>query len=233
MSTVLVAPDVKPMSPAEARACVQRIRDGIESIRHCLRELHRRKGWKALGYANLRECARGEFGREKSQLYHELQAAEVEENLSEVLENSTIVENAAGWLPDGHARVLADLLPEQQREIYQAVKAAKGEDFTAKDLQEAKVELLFSMLSPDKQKEIIEAEERDALAKAEQKPTATTGTFMKAQSYLGKMLTAAQKFGSTVEKFESPDPVILEEIRAGLAHFQKARELLPTLDPEG
>jgi hypothetical protein len=228
------SPVVSLMTASEARVCIQRIRDGIATVRSCLVELRDRKGWKALHYSSLRECVLAEFGLEKSQLYHELQAAEVEENLAQLDENSDISEKPPGWLPGTHAQVLADLEPEQQREVYRATTREKGEGTTAQDLLDKKIEVIFSRLSPEKQMEIINAEERDVLAQAEpKKPSATTGTFMKAQSYLGKMLTAAQKFGSTVEKFESPDPVILEEIRAGLAHFQKARELLPTLDPEG
>jgi hypothetical protein len=50
------------MTMEEARACVERVKGGIEQMRRDLLELREREGWKALGYDSWRACAVAEFG---------------------------------------------------------------------------------------------------------------------------------------------------------------------------
>jgi phage N-6-adenine-methyltransferase len=105
------APEVLvPMTVVEARECADAIKAGIHTVGRKLLELYERDGWQALGYASWRECAQAEFGFRQSRVYQLLSAAEVERNLS------TIVEN----LPESHARPLTALPPDVQREVYGA-----------------------------------------------------------------------------------------------------------------
>ena len=89
------------MTSLEARVCVDRINSGMSDIRTQLLELKEREGWKALGYSSWRECAVAEFDYSQSRVYQLLDAAQIERDIS------TIVEN--GETPEGHLRELAPL----------------------------------------------------------------------------------------------------------------------------
>src|SRR5688572_16326181 len=97
-----------PMSAAEARACVDEIKSGIDNIGRKLLELKEREGWTALGYRSWRECAQAEFGFGQSRVYQLLAAAEVERNLSTIVETE---------LPESHARELAPLDADLQKAV--------------------------------------------------------------------------------------------------------------------
>jgi hypothetical protein len=95
------------MSADEARILVNEIRSGIVNVGRKLLELKERDGWRALGYNTWRDCAQMEFGYKQSRVYQLLEAAEIERNISTIVENQLI--------PESHLRPLAALEPEQQR----------------------------------------------------------------------------------------------------------------------
>ena len=61
MTAQLAAPSAASgpimMGEQEARACVARIKAGLDDIRTAGLELEEREGWRALGYDSWRECA--------------------------------------------------------------------------------------------------------------------------------------------------------------------------------
>lgn len=90
------------MTKREARACVNKINSGIESVRGLILDLHERKGWSALGYSSWRECVSTEFPHSERHLYRELTAAKVDRVLTNWSKEPVHV-------PEGHARELAKL----------------------------------------------------------------------------------------------------------------------------
>lgn len=72
-----------PMTAEEAREAVEQINTGAIFIRGKLLEIHRRKGWEALGYESWKEFAEGEFQSHRDTLYKMVEAAETEIRLIE------------------------------------------------------------------------------------------------------------------------------------------------------
>jgi hypothetical protein len=68
--------------------------DAIQRIRTNLLALEEGEGWRALGYASMRECMAQEFGGRENWLYKQLKAAKIE----------LILSLPAGALPETHAR---------------------------------------------------------------------------------------------------------------------------------
>lgn len=126
---------VRTMTIFEARECVKKINQNIQSTRALLLELYERKGWEALGYGSWRECVVKEFGGKQAYAYFQLSAAKVERNLS------TIVEKTESIL-ESHLRPLASLQPEEQKEAYgKAIRAAADGKVTARLVEKAVQEL--------------------------------------------------------------------------------------------
>lgn len=98
------------MTVEEARACIDAINGAMTSARASLWELYHRKGWQSLGYSSWRECVVAEFEQSKSQLYRQLEAAEIEHQISP--------RGEIGSIPERHLRPLAALTPDQQREAW-------------------------------------------------------------------------------------------------------------------
>ncbi len=103
--------NITPMSREEARECITAIKGNLESLRLMLLEIHRRKGWEALGYNSWEDCAIVEFGKSRSYVFQLLTAAQVEVNLTSNAK-STIVD--LDDIPVSQLTVLAKLPPEQQ-----------------------------------------------------------------------------------------------------------------------
>lgn len=124
------------MSEREARACVEVIRSGLEDIRRAVLDLYERQGWRALGYANWRECVVTEFGQSESYIYRLADAARVDRAVSPIGETSIHV-------PESQARELAPLVksnPEQAREVWRDVTEEAeetGQPVTAAKVREA------------------------------------------------------------------------------------------------
>lgn len=115
------------MTEAEARECVDAIKSGIINVGRKLLELHEREGWRALGYASWRECAQAEFGFRQSRVYQLLEAAEIERNISTMVEIP---------IPERQLRPLAALPADLQREVWQqAVDTAPNGKVTAAHVQ--------------------------------------------------------------------------------------------------
>lgn len=144
-----------PMPAQEARECVDAIKGNLESLRAMLLDLHRRRGWEAIGYANFREFAIAEFGQGQAYIYRLVQAAEVEENLGQV---SIIVEN--GEIPTSQLVTLAKLPKEQQAEgLLKAneIAQAQGKKRNATHMAQAVKEIKPSKKQTKTQSKFVDA----------------------------------------------------------------------------
>lgn len=97
----------RTMSKIEAREAADLINQSLEDTGKLLLDFYEKEGWKALDYASWRECVVAEFGKGKSQLYNQLEAARIERQISTRVEN--------GHLP---VKPLLELkrLPENKRD---------------------------------------------------------------------------------------------------------------------
>jgi hypothetical protein len=137
------------LTEGEARKIIDRIHQHIGDVRYELLRLYDGEGWKALGYKSWRGCVEAEFGQKQNYLYKLLNAAEVERNICTIVQKSEP-------LPETHARVLAELTPEQQREVYaEAIKTADGK-LTAKHIEETKARII-----PREQRKLTKQEKED------------------------------------------------------------------------
>lgn len=125
---------VSILEPPEARQIVEEIREHIGSTRRLLFALWEGEGWRALGYANWRECVTAEFEQSQRWCYYQLAAAQVEQNIS------TIVETADS-IPESHLRSLTKLPPERQVEAYQRAIELGGSRLAARHVRAAVAEL--------------------------------------------------------------------------------------------
>lgn len=110
----IVSGDV-PMTAEEARHCAGEIRRHLSGARALIVALHRREGWRALGYASWRECVTAEFEQSQTHLYRQLQAGIIEERISPIGE--------IGAIPEGQLRPLNRLEPELQPEAWERAHA--------------------------------------------------------------------------------------------------------------
>jgi hypothetical protein len=127
------------MTAQEARTSIDRIRRGLENIRHEVLDLYERRGWEALGYTSWRECVVAEFGQSQSQLYEALDAGRVERVLSDNFRNSG---NSLSEVKinNSQARELAPLAktdPEAAREVWREVQEEHGDKVTASKVRDA------------------------------------------------------------------------------------------------
>ncbi len=121
METAITA---RPMVYKEARECADRINKNMNDVRHLVYDLYTRDGWTALGYQSWRECVTAEFKQSQSYLYYQLEAAQIERNISTIVEKEPI--------PEGQLRPLSKLEPAQQREAWRrAVATAPDGKVTA------------------------------------------------------------------------------------------------------
>lgn len=142
------------MSAEEARSVVTRIKTNLHTTRALLLDLHRREGWRALGYKSWRDCILKEFSdTSQTHLYRELAAAEVELNISPTGE--------VGWMPETHARELTGLSPELQALVYE--QAQEVGPVTASGLADL-VKMVASGLPPEKLASAIRYQEEAAKA---------------------------------------------------------------------
>lgn len=125
MTTQQIVPP--PMRAPEARRCVEAINSHIANIRSLLWELYTRKGWLALGYSSWRKCVTSEFDQSQAYLYRQLQAAEIEQEISPIGE--------IGKIPESHIRPLVQLPSEVRRTAYEeAVATAPNGTVTSKHI---------------------------------------------------------------------------------------------------
>lgn len=112
------------MTADEARKCVDFIRGSMESARRELLRLYEGRGWEALGYSNWRECVIAEFSQSQTHLYRQLQAAQIERDISPIGETMEISES--------QLRPLAAVYPENRAGVWQqAIDTAPNGKMTA------------------------------------------------------------------------------------------------------
>lgn len=111
--------DVIPqMTKVRAEYLVSQINAKATEMRQMLAELHDLKGWQALGYGSWRECVTTEFGQSASQLYRELAAKRLEDELG-VSPN--------GEIPEYTARLINAQPADARWEIYAMAKVVSGD----------------------------------------------------------------------------------------------------------
>lgn len=108
------------MDRAEARRSVEQIKTHLDSARRILLDLYEREGWRALGYAAWRDCATAEFGQSAATLYRQLDAAQIERDISQVEKSGTPI-------PATQLQPLKALPPEQRPEAWQRAGELAGD----------------------------------------------------------------------------------------------------------
>lgn len=124
------------MSEGEARMAVLQINTGATFIRGKLLEIHRRKGWKALGYESWKEFGEVEFGTHRDTLYKMVEAAEAEAVLITAGAEPSKIFNT----PDSQLRVIQQVQgSEMQLQAFNTLQSWKQESgsVTAKDAEAA------------------------------------------------------------------------------------------------
>lgn len=111
---------VRLMDKAEAEACVEDIRRGLDNVFARFAELYDREGWRALGYTSWRACIEEEFGYKKSHAYRMLAAARIDLALSALGEAER---------RERHLREVASLDPEQAGGVLQLAEQAWAAHF--------------------------------------------------------------------------------------------------------
>lgn len=157
----LLGKRVKPSSFIAPQFCnkpIQGFLDAFPTFRAL--ELHRRRGWEALGYNSWEDCAKAEFGKSRAYTFRLLAAAQVEENLVSAVESTIVdLEN----IPVSHLSELAKLPPKQQAEgLLKAEQIAQEEgkkrnaSHIVQAVQEIKQPLLKVVLDTAMQKPEVE-----------------------------------------------------------------------------
>lgn len=126
-----------PMTAEEAREAVEQINTGAAFIRGKLLEIHRRKGWEALGYESWKEFAEDEFQSHRDTLYKMVEAAETEIRL---IESGAEASKIFGT-PDSQLRVIQQAggadLQVKAFNLLQSWKEESSNNVTAKDAKAA------------------------------------------------------------------------------------------------
>lgn len=183
--------NITPMSAQEAQECIAALKGNLESLRLLLLELHRRRGWKVLGYSSWEDCARSEFGKSRSYVFQLVAAAEVEENLTAV--ESTIVDRQN--LPISHLTALAKLPPEKQAQGLlkaEEIALAEGKKRNATHITQAVKEI-----EPRKQTKTQTNEDTPTAAPTDLATDVEPGTIV-APTPLAPAPTTAQMLSTTV-----------------------------------
>ncbi len=138
--------NVTPMTAEEARAAVAEINERIDSVRQKLAELHRRDGWRALGYGSWKEFSETEFNRNRSRLYQILAAAEVEGRLLQAGIGLSKILNS----PESHIRAIAKAPVTLQVAAFQQLKTWERNGKVTKREAEAAVAAVYPNFAYEK-----------------------------------------------------------------------------------
>ena len=142
------------MSEAEARQCIETIKGHAVSIRALLVDLEERRGFLALGYANMSACMEAEFRQSRPTLVKELKAGRIEKQILDV---------PIGTFLESHFRPLSKLKPEYYKPAFDKASTLAGDrPVIAKDLAHAVAELLRSDPKASKKGIVERLKERDA-----------------------------------------------------------------------
>lgn len=128
---------VSVMTEAEARECIAKINEHMNTERALLLDLYERHGWRSLGYQSWRECVVAEFTQSQALLYRELQAAQIEQRISTQVEIGTI--------PAKQLRPLAALTPMEQPIAWREANERSDGKPTARIVEQ----VVREMLSPE------------------------------------------------------------------------------------
>jgi DNA-directed RNA polymerase subunit F len=110
------------LSITRAKLLVERIRSHIDEARKLVLELYEQEGWKVLGYDSWAQCVSVEFAQSRRHLYRLLDAAHVERNIAQLVENQqNVCPTGHNSIPERVLRPLARLEPEEQREAWAIV----------------------------------------------------------------------------------------------------------------
>jgi hypothetical protein len=134
---------ISPMSEAEARECINRLRRALTDARTYALALQEREGWRALGYSSLKECFINELGSSWQHGYRLIAAAEVDANLSEYSPTGESFQ-----IPTQHTRQLAKLPAPKQIVAYdraQTLATSEG----AKQVTGRHVEMAVSQVQAE------------------------------------------------------------------------------------
>lgn len=101
MSSVETGEIVAAISPDEARALTDRIRDSVEATWALLLEAHEQKAWAALGYATWAEYVSAEFNMSRRHSYRLLDHGRVVQAIEEATSSVTHGSHGAVSLLDG------------------------------------------------------------------------------------------------------------------------------------
>jgi len=112
------------MTAKEARECITAINETIagaeeqrREVNALIVELHERQGWRALGYANWRDCVTAEFSKPRTTAYRMLEVAKIRRE-SAHSHFGNLLEDA----PDSHVIALQGLPADVRGAVYAEVK---------------------------------------------------------------------------------------------------------------
>lgn len=177
---------MNPMNRKEARAAIDQIKAGLENVRQMLVEFHQRQGWKALGYANCKECLFAEFQHGKSWFYRQLAAAEVEH----------ILELPIGTLSENQARELRLYARDTEEE----------EESSEPSPDDSPSKKLFMALSPAQQEALIK-QERERYKQKEDRQAAQAAKKEREQAEaeaIGLLPEDMERIRQAIRKLKSP-----------------------------
>lgn len=128
------------MSEAEARQCIEAIKEYAVSLRRLLVELEDRRGWEALGHTSMTACMLAEFKNSKPVLVRELKVGRLEKHHLQV---------PIGTYRESQLRPLSKLSSPQQYQpaMTKAHQLAGDNRLTANHVDLAVAELISPQLS--------------------------------------------------------------------------------------
>jgi hypothetical protein len=107
------------MTQAEARGCIEAIKERAISLRQLLVELEERRGWEALGYSSMTACMVAEFKNSKPVLVRELKVGRMEKRYLRV---------PIGTYLESQLRPLSQLEPTQYQEAIETAHQIAGDE---------------------------------------------------------------------------------------------------------
>jgi hypothetical protein len=109
------------MSRDEARKLTDRVKWDMVAVGEKLRQLHDRRGWKALGHGSWESYIKHEFGYTRQWAYLQIQAAEVRDALSTQVDDLDVER-----INERQVRELRKLEPKQRVRVAERVKERGG-----------------------------------------------------------------------------------------------------------
>jgi hypothetical protein len=122
------------MTKSCARDLTDRIKTAVDDVAEMLHRAHEGRAWTALGYQSWKEYCTAEFAMSERHSYRLLDFVEIKNVLTDQLVSPK---------SESQVRALVSIEPRQQIEVWaHAVEIADGEQPTAKQVEQAVVEIL-------------------------------------------------------------------------------------------